>query len=223
MPDNTQKLTLGAQEALTPENTTIVMIDYAIGFANIVRSQELTHFLNNVLMLARTALDYESGFVVTNGPPEKSSGPYYPKLLEVLGDHPIIVRGGMFNAFPFPGFAEAVAAAKRPNIVVGGVATDGCVLQTVLGAVRAGYNADVVVDACGAQSREMHEVSIQRLICAGVTPVTAFALAGEFQVDQSLPGADRFFNITRDFNVGLTFQSETFQYAQEIVKKDKAE
>ena len=42
-------------EALTPENTTVIMIDYAIGFVNLVRSHDITIHQNNVLLLARTA------------------------------------------------------------------------------------------------------------------------------------------------------------------------
>jgi len=58
-------------------NTTIIMIDFAVGFANVIRSHNLTVFQSNVLLLAKTALAYKSGFVVTNGPNRKASGPLY--------------------------------------------------------------------------------------------------------------------------------------------------
>jgi len=123
-------------EALTPENTTIIMIDYAIGFANLIRSHDIMIHQNNALLLARTALDYKSGLVVTNGPSGKPSGPNYPKLQKIFGDQKVIERGGMFDAFLFPEFAEAVAATNRRNLVIGGLMTEGCVLQTALGGAR---------------------------------------------------------------------------------------
>ncbi|WP_405970377.1 hypothetical protein OG496_09195 [Streptomyces sp. NBC_00988] len=62
-------------EPLTPENVTIVMIDHAVGFANLMRSHDLgTHF-NNVGGLARTATLFETGLVVTNDQSDKPSGP----------------------------------------------------------------------------------------------------------------------------------------------------
>ena len=86
-------------DPLTPENTTIVLVDHAVGFANVLRSHDTAQHLNNVVGLAKTALLYGSGLVVTNGLPDKPSGPLYPQLLEVLGDHPVIERGGNFNSF----------------------------------------------------------------------------------------------------------------------------
>ena len=101
----------------------------------------------------------------------------------------------MFDAFLFPEFSEAVAATKRKNIVIGGLMTEGCVLQTALGGARAGYQVYIAVDACGGQSKEIHDSAIQRLTASGIKPVTTFALASEFQMDQSLPGADRFYKL----------------------------
>lgn len=158
--------------------------------------------------------------VVTNGPAHKTSGPLYPKLTEVLSDHPVVVRGGMFNAFLFPGFVESVAATERKNLVVAGLMTEGCVLQTVLGGVRAGYNVYVAVDTCGGQSKESHDAAIQRMLGAGVVPVTSFALASEFQVDQSRPDGAKFFGLTEEFNPELTFQAELYQAGQQDVRQE---
>ena len=172
-----------ALEPLTPENTTVVLVDYAVGFANLLRSHELSEHLNNVLGLAKTAKWYGSGLVVTNGEASKPSGPLYPQVLEVIGDHPVIERSTAFNSFLDADFAAAVRAAGRPKLAVGGIATDGCVLQTVLGALREGYQVSVVADACGTLSREAHDTAILRMVQAGVTPVTWFSLAAEFQLD----------------------------------------
>ncbi len=201
-------------EALSPENTTVIMIDYAIGFANLIRSHDITLHQNNALLLARTALDYKSGLVVTNGPSGKPSGPNYPKLQKILGVQKVIERGGMFDAFLFPEFSDAVAATNRRNLVIGGLMTEGCVLQTALGGARAGYEVYVAVDACGSQSKEIHDLAIQRLTTSGIKPVTTFALASEFQSDQSLPGADRFYKLMEEFNPELTFQLDLYQTAQ---------
>ena len=170
-------------EPLTPENTTIVLIDHAVGFANILRSHDLALHLNNVVGLAKMAVTFNTGLVVTNGEPSKPSGALYPQLLDVLGDHPVIERGGNFNGFLDPAFAAAVEATGRKKLVIAGISTEGCVLQTVLGALRLDYDVYVVVDASASVTRETHDTAVMRMVQAGATPVTWFSLAGEFTVD----------------------------------------
>ena len=46
------------------------------------------------------------------------------------------------------------------DIVVGGVATDCCVLGTVLGAVDAGRHVTVIRDGCAGASRKVHEEAL---------------------------------------------------------------
>ncbi len=65
------------------------------------------------------------------------------------------------------------------------MSTEGCVLQTALGGQREGYEVHVVVDACASLSKETHDVSVMRMVQAGVVPLTWFALSGEFSADQS--------------------------------------
>ena len=170
-------------EPLSPDNTTVVLVDYAIGFANILRSHDLLDHINNVVGLAKTAKAYGSGLVVTNGEASKPSGPLYPELLAAIGDEPVIERTTSFNAFLDEAFAEAVRRTNRRKLVIGGIATDGCVLQTALGALREGYEVYVVVDATASPSKEAHDAAIQRMVMAGVIPVTWWSLAAEFQLE----------------------------------------
>ncbi len=174
-------------EPLTPENTTVVLVDHAVGFANLLRSHDLDDHINAVVGLARTAVLFGSGLVVTNGLPGKPSGPLYPELVEVLGDHPVVERPGATNAFVDEGFAAAVEGTGRRRLAIGGVSTEGCVLQTVLGALRLGYEVNLVVDASGSLTRETHDTAVQRMVLAGAVPTTWYSLAGEFEYDHTSP------------------------------------
>lgn len=203
-------------EPLTPENTTVVLIDFAVGFANIVGSHDLPTHLNNVVGLAKTAKAFDSGLVVTNGLPSKPSGPLYPQLVEVIGeDHPVIERGGSFNSFLDEDFAAAVRATGRGKLAIAGVSTEGCVLQTVLGALREGYEVYLVVDTCASLTPETHSVAVQRMVQAGAVPVTWFSLAGEFQVDHRNPTAPSFQQIMRDHVPTMSMGVAGFVAAQQ--------
>lgn len=208
-----------APEPLTPANTTVVLVDYAVGFANLLGTHDLPAHLNAVTGLAKTASWYGSGLVVTNGQPSKPSGPLYPELLDVIGDHPVIERATDFNSFLDEPFAEAVRATGRQNLVIGGVATDGCVLQTVLGGLREGYKVHVVVDASASLSVEAHQTAVQRMVQAGVVPLTWFSLAAEFQLDPKFHDAPHRMRLMQENVPAMGMSARTFMNALEQGKK----
>ncbi|WP_210570800.1 isochorismatase family protein [Streptomyces sp. GESEQ-4] len=211
-----------ASESLTPANTTVVLVDYAVGFANLLRSHDLAEHVNNVVGLAKTAKWYESGLVVTNGQSSKPSGPLYPELLEAIGDQPVIERAVDFNSFLDESFAEAVRAEGRENLVIGGIATDGCVLQTVLGGLREGYRVHVAVDASASPSLEAHNAAVQRMVQAGVVPVTWFSLAAEFQLDPKFHDAPHRLRLMQENVPAMAMSARSFGNAVELGKRAAA-
>jgi hypothetical protein len=168
-------------EPFTAENTTILMVDYSIGFLNSFRSHTINDHLGATVALAKTALGFKTGFVVNLGRGQKP----YPQLLWALGDHPIIYRGGEYNALDNPDVLKAVEEANRPRIAIGGISTDGCVIETAFGALRRGYTVALVADATAGETRETHDLAVQRMVQAGVIPVSWLSLATELQMDWS--------------------------------------
>jgi hypothetical protein len=166
-------------EAFTPENTTIMMVDYSIGFLNSFRSHAIGDHLTATVALAKTALGFKTGFVVNLGAGQTP----YPQLVEALGDHPIIYRGGEYNALDNKDVRSAVEATGRPRLVVAGISTDGCVIETAFGALRLGYTVGLVADATAGQTLETHELAVQRMVQAGVIPLSWLSLATELQMD----------------------------------------
>ncbi|MFI6099902.1 isochorismatase family protein [Lentzea sp. NPDC051213] len=204
-------------EPLTPANTTVVLVDHAVGFANVLRSHDLSTHLNNVLGLAKTAVGFQSGLVVTNGLPDKPSGPLHQELLEIIGDHPVIERPGSLNSFEDENFAAAVRATGRRKLAISGVSTEGCVLQTVLGALRADYEVYLVVDATASLTQETHQVAVQRMVQAGAIPVTWFSLAGEFHADHRNSTAPLFQQLMREHIPTMAKGVAHFFAAQQFV------
>jgi len=205
-------------EPLTPQDTTIVLVDHAVGFANVLRSHDTAQHINNVVGLAKTAVWYQSGLVVTNGLPTKPSGPLYPQLREVLGDHPVIERPGNINGFGDENFARAVRETGRRRLAIAGVSTEGCVLQTVLGALREDYEVYLVVDASASVTPETHAVAVQRMVQAGATPVTWFSLAGEFQADHRNPTFPHYQRLMREHVPTMDMGVQTYLAALDQAK-----
>ena len=168
--------------ALTSENSAIVMIDHAVGFGNVFRSHDVSLHVNNTVGLAKTAGVFGIPLVLTNGADTGPYGPLFSELLTVIGDVPVIVREGNFiNAFQTPQFAAVVEATGRRKLVISGLLTEGCVLGTALAGLERGYEVYVAVDTTAGETLETHQVAVQRMVQAGVVPVTWLSLASQYQ------------------------------------------
>ncbi|QBD76592.1 isochorismatase family protein [Ktedonosporobacter rubrisoli] len=168
-------------EPVTPENSSIILIDYSVGFANLIGSTTVEHNVNSVTALAKVALTFNVPLIVTNGQDTDTPGPIYPALHHLIADHPVVRRGGNFNAFETPEFAAAVEATGRKKLIMAGLMTEGCLLLTALEGLRRGFDVYVVIDACGGETVETHQIAVSRLVQAGAIPVSWFSLAAEYQ------------------------------------------
>lgn len=95
-------------------------------------------------------------------------GPTVPELRQAAGRTAFKMT---FDATGMPGFAAALP--NRPDLVVAGCETHVCVLQTVLGLLRAGKRVFLVRDVVGSRRAESKETAIQRMQRNGAEVVTA--------------------------------------------------
>ncbi len=168
-------------ERRTAGNTAIVLIDYVTGFAPMIGSQTVAENAAGGRALVQTASTFGVPLVVSIGPRQDPRGGLYPEIAAVLGEHPVVHRGLSFDAFEDEGFASAVAAAGRRHLVVAGLMTDGCVMHSVLSALRAGYEVSVVADATASETAAAHGAALARFTQLGVVPRSWLSLASELQ------------------------------------------
>lgn len=167
---------------LTPENCAVVFIDHqpqmTFGVANIERQ----HLINNVVMLAKAAKEFNIPVILTAVETESFSGYIWPQLMDVFPGHQPIERTSM-NSWDDPAFRAAIEKTGKKNIILAGLWTEVCVAWPALNMIEAGYNVFIVEDACGATSQLAHEAAMKRCIQAGAVPMTAIATTLEFQRD----------------------------------------
>ena len=144
-----------------------------VGFGNVFRSHDLSLHVNNTVGLAKTAGVFGIPLVLTNGADTGPDGPLFTELRAETGDGRVIVREG--------NFAAAVESAGRRKLVMSGLLTEGCVLGTALAGLERGYEVYVAVDATAGETLQTHQVAVQRMIQAGVVPVTWLSLASQYQ------------------------------------------
>ncbi len=76
-----------------------------------------------------------------------------------------------FSAFIEP-IRQALAQSGVRNVLVCGIETHVCILQTCLDLADAGYITFIAADACSSRSKVDHEWALRRLNQAGIVPTT---------------------------------------------------
>lgn len=99
----------------------------------------------------------------------KGLGPTVPEIAAATSVAPL--DKVCFSCFGHAPFLEVVAASSKPgaSLLLTGVETHICVLQTALGGLAAGYDIHVAADAVGARTASSHALGIERMRHAGVT------------------------------------------------------
>jgi nicotinamidase-related amidase len=81
------------------------------------------------------------------------------------------------------GFIEKVAASGRQKMLLAGMETHVCVLQTGLGLLQAGYAVQVIQDACCSRTKDNFKLGLEWLRDAGAvitgTETVLFQLLGK--------------------------------------------
>lgn len=170
-------------EVLTPQNSQIIFIDQQPQMAFGVQSIDRQVLKNNVVGLAKAAKVFGIPTTITTVETESFSGYTYPELLAVFPENQIFERTSM-NSWDDQNVRDSLAANGRKKVIVSGLWTEVCNNTFALSAMHdAGYEIYMVADASGGTSKEAHDYSMQRMIQAGVVPVTWQQVLLEWQRD----------------------------------------
>jgi len=173
-------------EKFTPHNAAILLIDHQDGLVSGISSQDKKTVVNNVRFLARLGNDMNIPLVVTSSGEEKAWPGRLIKDIEELAPKAYanrIRRGGTSNSFDDAGFEAAVKATGKKNLIVAGLTTDVCLFHTVEGALKEGYNVQVVSDGCGSSNPMIDQITFDRLRGMGVIVTGANMLLAELYTD----------------------------------------
>ena len=170
-------------EVLTPQNSQLIFIDQQPQMAFGVASIDRQLLKNNVVALAKAARAFSIPTIITTVETESFSGHTYPELLDVFPDAPLLERTSM-NSWDDRKVRNALASNGKNKVVVSGLWTEVCNLTFALSAMLEGnYEIYMVADASGGTSVDAHNYAMQRMIQAGVVPVTWQQVLLEWQRD----------------------------------------
>ena len=183
---------------LTPQNAVIAFIDYQREQYAGVGSVDHDELLAHVTMLGRIAASFELPVVLSTVYVKHGMSGTNAELRDALPGVLEIDRTTM-NSWEDAEFRAAVERTGRKKLILAGLWTEVCVAFPALDAMRAGYQVYVVVDAIGGVSRTAHESAMQRMVQAGVIPISVLGLACELQRDWGRPDANRLRTIMREY------------------------
>jgi len=170
-------------EVLTPQNSQLIFIDHQPQMAFGVQSIDRQTLKNNVVGLAKAAKIFNIPTTITTVESQSFSGFTYPELLDVFPEKKTLERTSM-NSWDDQKVREALAANGRKKVIVSGLWTEVCNNSFALCAMGEGdYEIYMVADASGGTSKEAHDYAMQRMIQAGVVPMTWQQVLLEWQRD----------------------------------------
>src|SRR6185436_2479493 len=170
-------------EVLAPQNSQLIFIDQQPQMAFGVQSIDRQTLKNNVVALAKAAKVFKIPTTITTVETEGFSGNTYPELLAVFPEGKILERTSM-NSWDDQNVRDALAANKRKKVVVAGLWTEVCNTTFALCAMKdADYEIYMVADASGGTSVDAHKYAMDRMVQAGVVPMTWQQVMLEWQRD----------------------------------------
>jgi nicotinamidase-related amidase len=173
---------------LTIENSALVLIDHQPWVAFSVQSIDRTVLVNNVAGLAKTAKALGVPTVLTTVGAKGSvlADPIFSQISQVFPEITPIDRTTT-NSWSDPNLRAAVEATGRKKLVMAGLWTEVCLVQTVLPALKDEYEVYFVSDCSGGVSKEAHEDAKVHMIQAGAKPINWIAVVSEWAPDYTSP------------------------------------
>lgn len=175
-------ITLPAQRLVTPQNHVLIMIDHQSQMAFATRSIDSVQLRNNAALIAKSAAGFGSATILTTVAEKTFSGPVFDEISAAFPRAEVIDRTTM-NAWEDERITAAVNRLGKSKIVLAGLWTSVCIAGPALSAIEQGFEVYVISDACGDVSDEAHERAMERMIQAGVQPLTSLTYLLELQRD----------------------------------------
>ena len=151
-------------------------------FPHISNKEELE---KNLLILVK-GLKLHNIPIIVNEQYKKGIGETIPSLKELTDSYPHFEK----TTFSCCGNEDGLAAIKATSkkfVILAGIETHVCVLQTALDLLEEGLQPVLVTDCVNTRKEKDKEMAIMRLVQAGVIPTTYESLLFELTVNEKNP------------------------------------
>ena len=171
----------GQRPVIDPDDSVMLLIDHQSGLFQTVADMPMTELRARAAALAKIASLSNIPVITTASVPQGPNGPLIPEIHANAPHAQYVARKGEINAWDNPEFVAAVKATGRKTLIIAGTITSVCMAFPAISAVAEGYKVFAVVDASGTYSKMAEEITLARVVQAGVVPMDTAAVASEIQ------------------------------------------
>jgi len=170
----------GNLELLTDKNSVLVLVDYQPTMFAGVASGDKTIIRNAAYCAAKAASILNVPVVLSTISPQ-SNGNFLGEVTTLFPGQQVYARAvPSFDAFEDEKTYSAFKKTGRKKVVVSGLWTSMCFCYTALHALKDGYEVYGLVDAAGDSTPDAHRFGVERMLQAGVIPITVESLVSEW-------------------------------------------
>ena len=117
----------------------------------------------------------------------KGLGPMTPDLQNNLPPNTPVIEKTCFSCMAEPAFRDHLASLNRRQVLLLGMETHVCVLQTAMELKTSGYQPWVPVDATSARIRDNYDFGLTRLQYSGINVTSTESILFEWLRDSKHP------------------------------------
>jgi len=199
---------------LTPNDHTLVMIDFQSQMAFATHSIDPVQLRSNAALVANAAAGFKASTILTTVAEKSFSGPMFEEVTAPFPDLKLLDRTSM-NTWEDAAVIDRINAIGKSRIVLAGLWTSVCIVGPALSALDQGFEVYVIADACGDISTEAHNRAMDRMVQAGAQPITALQYLLEMQRDWARTDTyDMTTGVARKFGggygIGINYASAMF-------------
>ncbi|MCQ0168277.1 hydrolase [Pseudomonas sp. S12(2018)] len=207
---------------IDPTDVAMLLIDHQSGLFQTVHDMPFTTLRRLASTLARIATLSNIPVITTASVPQGPNGPLIPEIHENAPHARYIARKGEINAWDNPEFVAAVKATGKKQLIIAGTITSVCMAFPSIAAVAAGYQVFAVIDASGTYSKMAQEITLARMVQAGVVPIDVAAVASELQKTWNRQDAAEWAQAYTGIFPNYQLLIESYAKAQEVAKNNEA-
>jgi nicotinamidase-related amidase len=173
----------GKLELLTSKNSVLVLVDYQPSMFKSISSGDKTKIKSAAICAAKAAHILGVPVVLSAINP-KAMGEFIPEIATLFPNQQVFARKiPSFDAFEDEETWNAFKKTERKKLVISGLWTSMCFAYTSLHALKERYEVYGLIDAAGDSTSDAHKYGVERMLQAGVIPITLEALVSEWMHD----------------------------------------
>ena len=161
------------------DKVSLVVIDMQEKLINAIPEERRETTIRNSKILIETAKTFEIPITVTEQYP-KGLGLTIPEIKEAVGDGFKPIEKLVFSCARSPEFKSALRETNKEEVLICGIETHVCVLQTVLDLINNGYTVYVPADGVTSRKELDWETAIKLIDKAGAVVGTTETFVFQF-------------------------------------------